>query len=195
MTCSSANDDPRPLGPIQGQPCPEDTRAARIAQRARDLYEKHGLLCAEAVVVALNDSLDGGLSPTQALALSAPFCAAMGESGCLCGALSGAVMMCGLVLGGRHPIRRRRRLRAWGRQLHDAFKTAHGSTCCRTLSHKVKGDPKAQFRQCADLTAQTAEMAARLILEQRPELVLKESSSRSSFIGGMCSRLASYWLR
>jgi hypothetical protein len=47
---------------------------ARIRERARNLYLNHQLLCAEAVMVALNNGLDGGLSDAQAVAMAAPFC-------------------------------------------------------------------------------------------------------------------------
>jgi hypothetical protein len=69
-----------------------------ISSRAQNLYLTRQLLCTEAVVVALNHGLNGGLSEAQAVAMAAPFCAAMGESGCSCGALSGAEMACGLFL-------------------------------------------------------------------------------------------------
>jgi hypothetical protein len=42
---------------------------ARIRERARNLYLNHQLLCAEAVMVALNNGLDGGLRESQAIAI------------------------------------------------------------------------------------------------------------------------------
>ncbi len=148
-----------------------DALIHRIRERARDLYETRQLLCTEAVVVALNHGLDGGLTEAQAVAMAAPFCVALGESGCLCGALSGAVMVSGLFLGADRPYHHRKHLRASARQLHDAFKAAHGATCCRVLSRKVRHDKTAHFQQCAELTAEAAAMAARLILHERPELI------------------------
>ena len=142
-----------------------------IRERARNLYLTRELLCTEAVVIAINKGLNGGLTDDQALAMAAPFCVALGESGCLCGALSGAVMASGLLLGNSRPYRHRRDMRKSGRELHDAFKAANGATCCRALTKKVKHDPKAHFHHCAGLTADAAEMAARLVLDRRPELI------------------------
>jgi len=144
---------------------------ARIKERARNLYLTHQLLCAEAVVMALNNGLNGGLSDSQVVAMTAPFCVALGESGCLCGALSGAVMASGLFLGNDSAYRNRRDMRNGARQLHDAFKSANGATCCSVLIRKVKHDRKAHFQQCSDLTAEAAELAARLILHKRPALI------------------------
>jgi C_GCAxxG_C_C family probable redox protein len=165
----------------------------RIRDHARNLYEAKQLLCTEAVVSAMNHGLNGGLSDAQATAMAAPFSVAMGESGCLCGALSGAVLSSGLLLGQKHPYCHRQAMRAASRQLHDAFKAANGATCCRALSKKVRHDKKAHFQQCSGLTAQAAEMAARLVLEKRPELVARVNNvflnKRQSVVGGALLRL------
>ena len=169
---------------------------AQITERARNLYQTRQLLCTEAVVVALNQGLDGGLTDAQAVAMAAPFCVALGESGCLCGALSGAVMVSGLFLGNERPYRYRKDMRESARQLHDAFKASNGATCCKVLSQKVKHDKKAHFRQCADLTAEATELAAKLILQKRPELIMRAKkgylAKRQSKIGGLLFRLVHY---
>ncbi|MBC8177045.1 MAG: hypothetical protein H8E19_06525 [Deltaproteobacteria bacterium] len=54
---------------------------AQIKNRARNLYLTRQLLCAEAVLVTLNQGLDGGLSDAQAIAMAAPFSIALGGSG------------------------------------------------------------------------------------------------------------------
>jgi C_GCAxxG_C_C family probable redox protein len=148
----------------------------QIRDRARQLYISRRLLCTEAVMVALNEGLQGGLSEDQAVALAAPFCAALGDSGCMCGALSGAVLASGLFLGNKQSYRHRRDMRNSARRLHNAFKANNGATCCRVLSKKVRHDKKAHFQQCADLTAEATEMAVRLILEKRPELAAQANS-------------------
>lgn len=148
-----------------------ETLIAQIRERARNLYLTRQMLCTEAVMVALNHGLDGGLTDSQAVAMAAPFSAALGESGCMCGALSGAVMASGLFLGNDRPHRHRREIRDSARQLHDTFKAVNGATCCRVLSRDVAQDKKAHFQHCADLTAEAAELAAKLILKKRPELI------------------------
>ena len=169
---------------------------SQIRERARNLFKTRQMLCTEAVVVTLNNSLDGGLTEAQAVALTAPFCMGLGDSGCMCGALSGAVMAAGLFLGKGQPYRNRRDLRESARQLHDAFKASNGATCCRVLTKKVNHNKKDHLRQCADLTAESAEMAARLILQKRPELIDRLNkefiAKRESGIGGALLRLYHY---
>lgn len=146
-----------------------EQRISAIRQEALDLYYAHKYWCSEAVLVALNRGLDGGLSDEQAIAVAAPFSRAMGESGCLCGALSGAVMGVGLLLGQNNPYWRRKQMRGCARRLHDRFIAANGSTCCRVLSRNVQHDKKALVRHCADLVAQAAELSAELVVEKQPD--------------------------
>ena len=163
-----------------------------LEERSRDLYLSRRFLCSEAILATLNSGLNGGLSEDQAVAMAAPFAIAMGDSGCMCGALSGAVLACGLFLGNHGPYRHRWKIRECARQLHDEFKKANSATCCRVLSRKVKGDKKAHFLHCADLTTQTTGMAARLILEKRPDLLLQADKAflakRQSLIGSALLR-------
>jgi C_GCAxxG_C_C family probable redox protein len=144
--------------------------------------------------VTLNKAFDGGLSDTdaQAVAASAPFSVALGDSGCICGALSGAVLGCGLLVGNEQPYHHRQRMRKNARVLHDAFKAANGASCCRLLSRSVRHDRQAHFQQCADLTASAAEMAARLILYQRPELI---RSSENGFLHKMDTKIGVLMMR
>jgi C_GCAxxG_C_C family probable redox protein len=166
---------------------------AQVKKRAGNLYQTRQLLCTEAVVVTLNKALNGGLSDAQAVAVAAPFSVALGDSGCICGALSGAVLACGLLVGNDQPYQHRQRMRKSARQLHDAFKAANGATCCRVLSRSVRHDRQAHFQQCANLTAGAAEMAARLILNQRPELIRCTENGflirMDTKIGAMLTRL------
>ena len=166
---------------------------AQIKNRAENLYQTRQLLCAEAVVVTLNKVFSGGLSDAQAVAVAAPFSIAMGDSGCICGALSGAVLACGLLVGNHQSYHHRQRMRKSARQLHDAFKETYGATCCRVLSRSVCHDRQAHFQQCAHLTAGATEMAARLILYHRPELIQRTENGflhkKDTKIGAMMTRL------
>ncbi|THB77077.1 MAG: C_GCAxxG_C_C family protein [Desulfobacteraceae bacterium] len=156
-----------------------------LKKRSVKLYESRRYLCSEAVLFTLNHAFDGGLSHDQVIAMAAPFSMAMGESGCLCGALSGAVLGTGLILGQKRSGRQRRILRQHAAELHNRFKLAHGATCCRVLTKKVRQDKRAHFRHCASLTGEAAEMAARLILQARPELVQSaQAGSEAKKISG-----------
>ena len=165
---------------------------AQAKKRAGNLFQTRQLMCAEAVVVTLNSALNGGLSDDQAVAIAAPFSIALGDSGCICGALSGAVLACGLFVGNHQPYHHRQHIREIARQLHDTFKATNGSTCCRVLSRSVLHDRQAHFHKCANLTASATEMAAKVILNQRPELI---KCTEDGFLHKMDTKIGSMMTR
>ena len=143
-------------------------------ERAANFYDAHKLCCSEAVIVTLNQGFGGGLSPEAALQLGAGFCHGMGEAGCTCGALSGSVAVMGLFLGphGKNGCNKKK-FRAIIKEMHDRFRERFRATCCRVLSKKVKHDEKARRANCLQLTRGGAEIAVRLLLAARPDLVNK----------------------
>lgn len=157
--------------------------------RAENLYDTRQGLCSEAVTLALNNGLGGGLSDSRAVGISAGFAASIGDSGCLCGAVSGAVLCVGLFLG-EAGVSRKTIRRECG-DIHEQFRSLHKSTCCRVLTRKFKdarNGPKHRL-QCSGFTGECAELAARAILRHRPELLTDVDSSylhrRDSFVGGI----------
>jgi C_GCAxxG_C_C family probable redox protein len=145
--------------------------AGLVRNRAENLFETHQLLCSEAVLYVLNGGLKGGLSSDMAVRLASGFGEGIGRAGCMCGALAGAMMGLGLFLG-REGLNGKGSKRVLGRarDLHKTFKTEFGSTCCNVLTKKIAHDHKALFSQCANHTGEASEMAARIILDARPEL-------------------------
>lgn len=76
--------------------------AADEAQFAASAYYRSGYHCGESVLKAVNEVLGSPLDPT-AVRLSSGFCEGMGGSRCICGALAGGVMACGLIAGRTAP--------------------------------------------------------------------------------------------
>jgi C_GCAxxG_C_C family probable redox protein len=144
--------------------------AAIIGKRAENLYLTGQLLCSEAVLAVMNRGLRGSLAEGTDIRLASALPIGIGESGCTCGALSGAALALGLFLGRDRPGSNGKQTMSAANILHNQFKALFGSTCCRVLTQKVKQDPKKHFKQCAKITGRTAELAALLILERRPEL-------------------------
>uniref|UniRef100_B8DKG2 C_GCAxxG_C_C family protein n=1 Tax=Nitratidesulfovibrio vulgaris (strain DSM 19637 / Miyazaki F) TaxID=883 RepID=B8DKG2_NITV9 len=137
-----------------------------IRCRAENLFDTRQLLCAEAVLHAVAETLGGPLSPDQAAALGTPFCQGMGGAGCTCGALSGAVAAVGLYRGRPERGAGGAKGRALARRMHDAFRADCGATCCRVLIRHVRHDKTAHFAQCRALTGKGAVLAARELLAE-----------------------------
>lgn len=142
-----------------------------VRQRAENLYENQRLCCSESLLLVLNHGFSGGLTSEQAKQLGAGFCGGMGEAGCTCGALSGAIMGIGL-LAGPHVKggMSKKKFRQLAKSMHDRFHERFSSTCCRVLIKPFEGDKKGRSIFCGELTGITAAIAIELLLEVRPGL-------------------------
>ena len=137
------------------------------AEKARDLFLS-GCSCSQAVLGAYSEEL--GIPMDTALRLASSFGGGLGGSRELCGAVSGMLMVAGLKWGYTdvHNLDIKKAHYARTRELLEAFKAAHGTTCCRELlAHleTLKTEPSARTpeyykeRPCARFV----ETAARLI--------------------------------
>ena len=91
-------------------------------------------------------------APPELLAAAQFFREGMG-SGCICGALAGAVMVSGYL----HSLRPHPLGDALGRELHERFKHTHGAACCRVIKSKRPVLQRFSRTPCIALTAQFAE--------------------------------------
>ncbi|WP_428567306.1 MAG: C-GCAxxG-C-C family protein [Solidesulfovibrio sp. DCME] len=153
------------------RPAREDALARAVGEKAARLFSHRKLLCAEAILVAVNDALGGPLTEEQALGLAAGLTAGLGDRGCLCGAVAGACLAVGAVCAKGDHHGTRAEVRREAAAIHEAFVRRHKSACCRVLTKPVKDDGKAHAAQCAQLTGYGAELAVRSILRLRPELL------------------------
>src|SRR5210317_1202515 len=93
-----------------------------VHQRAENLYKNYKLCCSESLLLVLNHGFNGGLTSEQAKQLGAGFCGGMGEAGCTCGALSGAIMGLGLLVGphAKNGLGKKK-FRTLSKKMHDRF--------------------------------------------------------------------------
>src|SRR5210317_2306610 len=93
-----------------------------VHQRAENLYENYKLCCSKSLLLVRNHGFNGGLSSEQAKQLGAGFCGGMGEAGCTCGALSGAIMGLGLLVGPHTKSGPSKKIfRNLSKKMHDSF--------------------------------------------------------------------------
>jgi C_GCAxxG_C_C family probable redox protein len=143
-----------------------------IAGRAENLFLTRQLQCAEAVLVVLNQGLGGDLPPETAVRIASALPEGLGRRGCLCGALNGGALALGLFLGRSGPgFRNGTKVRKAVGQLHDRFKTAFKSTCCRVLTKSLIYGSEEHFRHCARMTGTAARESAAILLHFKPELL------------------------
>lgn len=142
--------------------------------RARENFLA-GHNCPQSVVHAFDDVLEeNGIDPVVALRLASPFGGGMGRMREVCGAVSGMLMILGLVDGYDDPTEddKKAELYAHVQQLADGFRAEHGTILCRELLRLQKEGADAptpekrteayyHARPCAEFCA----TAARLVGE------------------------------
>ena len=143
---------------------------------ARSYFEQ-GYNCAQAVAAAFADLTDIPL-PTL-LRLASPFGGGMGRMREVCGAVSGALLIEGLLCGydDAEAAEAKKQLYAQVRSLADAFRAQNGSIICRELlagvPHTEGGVPETRSeayyrkRPCSELVAVSASVLEAHLREKK----------------------------
>lgn len=133
-------------------------------------YYQSGLWCGESVVKAVNEAL-GMPMPEGIHRMASGFCEGLGGSRCICGALAGAVMASGIVLG------RERAEDAWepsyeaAAELRRRWIEFEGAETCDEVARRHGGMSAPQrWAHCAELVG----LAARWVIE-----IVRERASAS----------------
>ncbi len=120
--------------------------ADNCAERAGALFDG-GYNCAQAVLQATT-----GRSDPELLAMAEVFGSGIGESGCLCGAVTGGIMALGLKGKG-----------SGNGKLVAAFRKKFRTTCCRGLSKNYRWMSREHLANCRHLTVTAAGMVEELL--------------------------------
>jgi C_GCAxxG_C_C family probable redox protein len=171
-----------------------------IRKRVTNLFATRQLECAEAVLSVLNRGFGGELSDALAVRLASGFPEGLGNSGCLCGALSGAVIALGLFLGRNGPgLGRGLGVKKAAAALQQEFKSVYKSTCCRILTKNLAYGSRAHQRHCAGISGETARIAARILIDAQPGLIARVDwaylDRHDSAAGAGLKILAGAWRR
>jgi len=125
---------------------------------------KNGLNCSEAIVHTFNEMLDNPLN-SEALKMATGFGGGLGHAGCMCGALTGSVMILGLFKGRIDAVQAREPAYDLAYDFHERFVNEYGATCCRALNNHEFDSPE-HLRRCLKLTGGTAKILMELIQEK-----------------------------
>ncbi|HWR05505.1 C-GCAxxG-C-C family (seleno)protein [Sporomusa sp.] len=131
---------------------------------AKELAEqnfKAGYNCAEAVARTFRDMLNLNI-PDEALKMASGFGGGLGHAGCMCGALSGATMVLGMLQGRASNDQNRGPVYSSAQEFHNIFSEQFGAACCRVLNCHEFGSPE-QRQTCLKITSTTAELLSKYI--------------------------------
>ena len=134
-------------------------------------YYRSGYFCCEAVMAAIRDNFAPDI-PKEVIAMSSGMAVGAGRSGCMCGALNGAILALGLFFGRTEPNGPQdpkvNRCLALVKELHDWFREANGkhAVCCRVLTKEFDMGRGEHKEQCIRFTGLCAGKAAEIVVRE-----------------------------
>lgn len=117
-----------------------------VGEKAGRLFAS-GYNCAQSVLMATTDIDDPAL-----LEMADAFGGGIGDTQCLCGAITGGVMALGLKGKGKKAA-----------ALVEAFKARNKVTCCKVLSRSYTWNSKEHLANCRRITEETAADVEKLL--------------------------------
>lgn len=127
-----------------------------LPERAVQEFLTNGLYCSEAILKVYNQALGLGLNEAG-LRMATAFGAGLGGSKCLCGSLSGAVMVLSALRGRTDGQQTEELVFEQTRWLHDRFRERFKGTCCRVLTKEVDWGTPQHHEYCARYVRGAAE--------------------------------------
>ncbi len=148
------------------------------SQEAIDFF-KQGYNCSQSVFLAFCDKT--GFEPETALKISSSFGGGMGRLREVCGAVSGMLMVAGVLYGYFDPKDNKAKAKHYKliQELANKFKEQNGSIICRELLGlgagadkpvpELRTDEYYKKRPCAELVGCAAEIMEKYIIERENE--------------------------
>jgi len=139
-------------------------------------YHSMGFNCAESIFLTFRAIAVPDMNEDM-VRMASPFGGGMGRSGCVCGALSGAIMILGAAKGRVSPDVPRKQSYELSNEYHNRFKAKFGATCCRVLV-KAEFGSKEQGARCYDIITESAELLMDFLIEK--DMVVNENTGKVS---------------
>ncbi len=126
-------------------------------------YFSQGYNCSQSVLKAGQEVL--GLEiPSDIIKATAGLSGGIGYSGCVCGALTGAVMLIGLT-SSEVDVKRNRKVIKESAKLYRWFEKEFSTPCCITIRQGRPFSNKKVEQRCTEITAQTARKVVEMLSE------------------------------
>lgn len=137
----------------------------KIKQDAMDLF-RGGFFCSEALVSSFRTNFELDI-PEQIVAMASGFPVGIGRSKCLCGAVSGGVMMLGYFFGRtKQKDPKVEKNLVLSKELHDWFREKNSALCCRILTKGMDMAAGEHKEQCIRFTGEVAEKVALIVVRE-----------------------------
>jgi len=126
---------------------------------------KEGYNCAESILRVFRTELNLPLHE-ETLTIATGFGGGLGQAGCLCGALSGAIMVISLLQGRTDAKQSKDPAYANVKEFHTLFVQKFSASCCRALKAHAFGTTE-QRHNCLQIVAATADLLYQFLLDKK----------------------------
>jgi len=127
-------------------------------------YFKEGYNCAEALFLTYQPLLSPEIDPSL-VRLFTGFGSGVGESGCMCGALTGSIAALNMIKGRTTNQLSRDEAYELAKEFTDRFIEKYGVTCCRALN-PYPFETKEHLVNCLKITGNTSKLMMEFLLEK-----------------------------
>ena len=141
----------------------KNTLSQKAMESVAEFFDK-GYNCAESTFLTFRPYVAPELSD-DLVKLATPFGGGVGCAGCLCGALSGAIMILGAAKGRTNSDMSLDPPYELSFEFHDKFKAEFGETCCRILTRNEFGS-KEQAEACHKIITESAGLLMDLLIDR-----------------------------
>ncbi|MDQ0150748.1 C-GCAxxG-C-C family (seleno)protein [Eubacterium multiforme] len=138
-----------------------------IRETAEKYYRDGDFFCSEAIVKTLKDEFMKELSD-DVVKMASGFPVGIGRAGCTCGALTGGILVLGMIFG-RSEARGEESAKVLelSKELYDKFIDMNKCTCCKVLTKGMVKGSKEHKDQCVRFTGEMAEETAKIIIREK----------------------------
>lgn len=140
-----------------------ETFATEAREKAGD-YFREGYNCAESLFLCFKDLLNVEVD-SSVIRILTVFGGGVGQAGCICGALTGAIVTLGLLIGRTNIEEKLDPIYKLSREFHTRFQNHFGTVCCRDMSPYPFGS-RDRLRYCLKITGNTARLLAEYLMEK-----------------------------
>lgn len=141
-----------------------NTEMAIEARNKAGNYFKEGYNCAEAIFLTFREILAPEMDPAM-IKLVTGFGSGVGESGCMCGALTGSVVALNMVKGRTTNLESREEAYKYAKEFSERFTEKFGVTCCRALN-PYPYESREHLVNCLKITGNTGKLLMEFIIEK-----------------------------
>ena len=138
--------------------------AAVLARQKTEHYCDAGYNCAEAVFLTFRELLAPQIEP-QTVRLFTAFGSGIGESGCVCGALVGAVAAINILVGRDSAEQSHEQAFSLAKQFTKSFTGQYYVTCCRAINPHPFDSPEF-YDHVREMSANVSSMLMDFLIEK-----------------------------